>query len=123
MRMMMRDAHAMLLRAVREILVEDPLLAAPLAEGLQPLVVEGLASEAWASATFSGQRHRLDLRLTGSPERMEAARRAIAARLCGAEFDLKGHIVADMALVASDTSRHGELESCSMSFEALTVED
>jgi hypothetical protein len=68
--MMMRDAHAMLLRAVREILAEDPLLAAPLAEGLQPLVVEGLASEAWASATFSGQRHRLDLRLTGSPGRI-----------------------------------------------------
>lgn len=123
MRMMMRDAHAKLLRAIRAILAEDPALIASPVDGLQPLVVEGLASERWASLTFTGQRHRLDLRLTGHPDRIEAARRAITARLCGAEFDLKGHIVADMALVASETCRDGDLESCSMCFEALTVED
>ena len=73
-------------------------------------------SRRWASITFSGERHRLNLRLEGA----EAGRAADAFLdgLCEREFDLRGHILADIALV--EDARDGD--GVRLTLEALTVE-
>jgi hypothetical protein len=67
----------------------------------------------WASVTFSGARHRLSIAAAPSP-RLDAW----LAALPEAEFRLRGHLVADVALASE---RRGELVEIEL--EALTVED
>jgi hypothetical protein len=68
----------------------------------------------WASVTFAGARHRLtvEARATAGLDRW-------LARLPEAEFALRGHLVADLAVTA--------IQHCDgrarVSIEALTVED
>lgn len=68
----------------------------------------------WASATFTGARHRMTIAATASP----ALDRWLAG-LPEAEFKLRGHLVADL-LVAGE-QRAGE--RVEVELEALTVED
>lgn len=68
----------------------------------------------WASVTFTGARHRLTIAAAPSP----ALDRWLAA-LPEAEFSLRGHLVADLALAAEP--RMGE--RVEVELEALTVED
>lgn len=89
--------------------------------GLPLLVVESLDSEAWASATFTGARHRLEVRIEG--ERAVSAAAAIAARLAEAELLVPGAIVADVALVRQDTDLGPDGALCRLVFELLTVDD
>jgi hypothetical protein len=100
------DAHSLLLRA----------LGARVRRG-GPGTIVSSGSEAWASATFSGARHSLTLRIEGS----DAANRAsqLAGELDGIEFDLPGHLVADIAV----TSRQDSGDGVALEIEALTVED
>lgn len=121
MRPLIDDAHGLLLRGVRDILSRDPALKRLV--NSPALTVGGCEAERWASATFTGQRHRLHLTLRGTPAEVEAARAAIALRLPGAEFDLRGHLVADIAMTGAETSADGVAAVCEMTFEALTVED
>lgn len=68
---------------------------------------------AWASATFSGARHRYVLGLpAGSPA-------DALADVADFEFDLPGHIVADIIL--SERQEHSGIQR--VAIEALTVED
>jgi hypothetical protein len=70
-----------------------------------------IRSDAWASATFTGVRHELRLRLSGRG--VDAAIAGISER----EFDLPGHILIDIA--ATEMSRdHGGRW---LALEALTV--
>ena len=83
------------------------------------VTVEKMVSRPWASIAFSGTRHAFTLRLHGP-----SAREAAAAFLTGLqdrEFDLHGHILADLAAM-DDLPPLGEDCVC-LSFEALTVED
>jgi len=89
--------------------------------GLPLLVVESLGSEAWASATFSGARHDLEVRIEG--ERAVSAAAAIAARLAEAELLVPGAIVADVALVRQTTGLGPDGPTCTLAFELLTVDD
>ena len=134
MRTMMRDAHGALLRAVGAILSRDDRVAHLVGRGhdLPGLTIAGVASERWASATFAGQRHRVDIRLRGAADEVEAARAAdvgvgaraaIAESLPAAEFDVRGHLVADVALVAANTAVGEGITVCDLGFEMLTVED
>lgn len=68
---------------------------------------------AWASATFSGARHRyvLDLGASGAADAL--------ADLADVEFDLPGHIVAD--ILVSERQRSSDIHR--VTIEALTVED
>ncbi len=97
----MRDAQTLLLRALRS---GGP--AAP------PLRVAH--SEAWASATFAGARHRLTFAPTDA-QRADAFADAIGER----EFSLPGHLVADIAIATRTASADG----VALTIEALTVED
>ena len=102
----LNDATTALLRAVRAML-----------ESAARFVVEEVRSRSWASVTFSGARHELAFRLEGDGAEDAAAR--FVAGLEAAEFPLRGHIVADIALV-----REERRAGCArLRIEALTVED
>lgn len=71
----------------------------------------------WQSLTFIGERHRLQLRVTGPGST------AVVERMCGgledAEFTIPGQIVADINLTGQPTA--GADGSTSIEIEALTV--
>lgn len=94
-------------------LLERAIVAQAAAAGI---VVEVASAEwtRWASATFAGARH--TLRLTGAP--IVQARDWIAG-LPEAEFALRGHLVADLAVEAwaSDGARF------TATLAVLTVEE
>jgi len=79
--------------------------------------VEELRSRSWASADFRGARHELALRLEG--EGAEAAAERFLSGLEPRDFELRGHLVAGLALVAEER-RPG---CARIRLEALTVED
>ena len=78
--------------------------------------VEAVDSRPWASVTFAGERHVLRLRVGGTRAR-EAADRFLDG-LGVREFELRGHILADIALVSRRSGGDGER----LVIEALTVE-
>ena len=78
--------------------------------------VEELESRSWASITFSGERHRVRLRFEGEGA---AAADDCLDGLAEREFDLPGHVLADIALVSDE--REGTLVR--LTLEALTVEE
>lgn len=83
------------------------------------LVFENIRSRSWASVTFSGARHELSFRISGegAAEAADHFIRHLEAR----EFELRGHIMADIALVSEERT-DGE-DWVRISLEALTVED
>lgn len=109
MRKVIEDAATALLRA----------LGASFARFDCAFRVHELSSQSWASVTFSGARHRVAFSLQGAGA--EAAAERFVARIDEAEFDLRGHILADIALVAKRRSPAGD--RIDMNLEALTVED
>ncbi len=88
-----------------------------LRQALDRVNFERVHSREWASITFSGARHEVTLRLEG--EGAEAAADGFAAGLDAAEFRLRGHILADIAVVAREAAGDG----VRLMVEALTVED
>jgi hypothetical protein len=106
MRERVTDSATALLRAIRDVVGE--------AAGF---ILEELSSRSWASVTFSGARHEIAFRLEG-----DGAGEAAARFLCGlgtAELSLRGHILADIAMVAEERRP----DCASIRLEALTVED
>ena len=100
------DAATALLRAVRDHF-------APFAG----FVLEESRSRRWASVTFRGARHELAFRLEGDGAEAAAGRFLSGLRMC--DFDLRGHLLADMSLVTEER-RPG---CARIRLEALTVED
>ena len=80
-------------------------------------VLEETSSRDWASVTFTGARHKMALRIEG-PDAGERADR-FCNRLDAAEFELRGHVVADIVLAAREEIPEG----IRLRIEALTVED
>ncbi|HEY0412962.1 MAG TPA: hypothetical protein VGD66_07465 [Allosphingosinicella sp.] len=79
--------------------------------------LEEVRSRGWASVTFTGARHELTFRIEGSSA--ETAASDFLSNLRAAEFRLRGHVLADVALVSEE--RHpGRVR---IAIEALTVED
>lgn len=83
------------------------------------MIVEEIRSRSWASATFTGARHELSFRISG--EGAAAAADHFIDHLQAAEFDLRGHVMADIALVSDE--RRDDDDVIRISLEALTVED
>jgi hypothetical protein len=81
--------------------------------------VDELTSRNWASVTFSGARHQVSFSLEG--EGAGAAADAFVAELPDAEYALRGHILADVALAGDERSAAGD--RVKLRIEALTVED
>lgn len=93
-------------------LLERALLASAAAAGC-PVAIARSGWEHWASATFAGARHEILLSATDG-----AALRAWLAALPEAEFALRGHLVADLAVAAL----HCDGGEATARIEALTVE-
>lgn len=93
--------------------LERALVRSAEAEGIAMLI---LATDwtRWASATFTGARHRMTIAALPCP----ALDRWLAA-LPEAEFGLRGHLVADLAVAGE---RHVGMR-IEVELEALTVED
>lgn len=86
-------AQAALLRAANAIFTGDgSTVAKPM------LVIHELRARDWASITFTGVRHELDVALAGEPADCAAAFAAIAARLPEVEIALAGQFIADVAV-------------------------
>jgi hypothetical protein len=100
------DAQDALLRAIKARVGGDELLA-----------VREARSTSWASATFSGSRHRFGLTLSGEAASATVGR--LADGIDAMEFELPGHLVADIAIVDRTDTPDGS----SFAIEALTVED
>jgi hypothetical protein len=93
-------------------------LLAALKERLGGTAETGSTSRApWASATFTGTRHRIELMLTGAGARARAD--ALGAELPELEFHLPGHLVAEIAM----TDRRDDAGGVTMAIEALTIEE
>jgi hypothetical protein len=73
-------------------------------------------SRPWASITFTGARHVIHMSITGPQALAKAA--ALKQSLSCAEFDLPGHLVAD--IIAADPQSDGD--DATLTIEALTVE-
>lgn len=97
----MRDSQTLLLRALGRAANPSP-------------AVRIAHSEAWASATFVGARHRFEFEPADPP-----AADAFAAGIEQVEFALPGHLVADI-LVSTRTATPAGI---ALTIEALTVED
>lgn len=80
----------------------------------EAVVFEGMASRPWASVTFSGERHRLALRLSGPGA--EAAADSFLDGLADRDFPLRGHVLADIE--ATGIERGAVIR---LTLDALTV--
>ena len=72
----------------------------------------------WQSLTFIGERHELSLRLAG-PEPAAALAR-LRDGLAAAEWQLDGHVVADIVIVGEKAAGNGSIV---VEIEALTLAD
>ena len=81
--------------------------------------IEAISSRDWASVTFSGARHEVILRLEGNSA--AAAADLFLDGLAERDFSLRGHILADLALVCDERFDDGALVR--LRVEALTVEE
>lgn len=77
------------------------------------LTINGHRATRWASATFVGARHRLEMTVAGG------AARAWLADLAEAELTMPGHLVADLIVL---DARHDAADTIA-AVEVLTVED
>ena len=87
------------------------------------LVVEAATTRPWSSATFDGERHRLELRLHGTAADIGDALERLLERLPDAEFDLPGQIVAEAKLVALGVDPDPAVAAVALTIEVLTVVD
>jgi hypothetical protein len=119
MRTLMDDGHGLVLRTIRRLLVE----AAGRDARVPALVVEEIASVDWASLTFVGRRHRLELRLEGDAAALDRACAALDALLPDIEGSDGRHLLAQAGLVACEPAPAGlgaAAQRCVI--EALTLE-
>jgi len=127
------DAHRPMLRALREIIGANGVPSTargsldretPVAAAKTSLIVESLGYEPWASATFVGQTHWLEVRLEGDRAALEHAAAQIEAQLRDAEIPVPGAIVADVAVqIFPVTAAAGGTAICALRLEVLTIDD
>lgn len=125
MRFQLTDVHVRLLRGIRSLITSDPGLAHWLDDREGPaMVIEGFDSEPWASLTFSGTRHRLDVRLQGPAAEVEDASARLRALLKEPDLNLPGHFLAEIEVSRSISEIHQDgLMSLAIQVEALTIEE
>ena len=76
-------------------------------------------SDDWQSLTFIGERHRIQLRITGD-NGAEIARR-LTGGIGDAEFAIPGHVVAD--ILVADPPKIDRDGAILLNLEALTIEE
>lgn len=88
------------------------------------LIVEELAVQDWASVTFVGALHRLDLRLEGPAAAVAAAGERLQQELATRDIPLPGHFVAEIALTLGNPSHQDESDiTVQLIVNALILQD
>jgi len=91
---------------------------APILVDLGPgFVSTGSRERSWASATFTGARHYLSL--SGSGDDAMARAQALRDAIGAIEFDVKGNVIADIAVTDIVAPADGSVR---LAIEALAVE-
>jgi hypothetical protein len=91
--------HAAVLRAITRI------VDSALPDRIKPvLIVEDVRSDDWASVTFTGATHAIDLRLEGEADVVAAATRHLIGELADHDIPVAGQIVADIAVTLSSVA-------------------
>ena len=83
------------------------------------ILLTGIQSTEWCSLTFTGERHVIELRITGSHS--EDVTRRMCDGLEDAEFSIPGILVADICPAGAPV--RGRDGSTTVAIEALTVHD
>ena len=112
MKPFIQDGHILALRAVR----------ATLGEATVPMIVEAIETTDWASATFVGARHRLDIRLEGGEDTVAHAVERLVRDLPEADVATNHHFLADAAVTGFDLALGGAATCAVVTIEALTIE-
>ena len=88
--------------------------------GLNPnrIFLSRFRSVDWQSLTFTGERHEIGLRLAG-PDAAGALER-LREGLSDAEWNLHGHVIADIVIVGTTAADDGSID---VDLEALTLSD
>jgi hypothetical protein len=84
----------------------------------EKVLVSNCRSVDWQSLTFTGERHEISLRV--APPEAEQAVALLRDGLEDAEFGLRGHVVADLLIVAERVEPDGAVL---VDLEALTLSD
>ncbi len=119
MRTQCSHVHAAVLRALVAIAGSDP------ADRQKPaMIVESVRSDDWASVTFVGATHVIDLRLEGDAEVVAAACGRLVAQIADHDIPVAGQIVADIAITLSLLATHpGNIVAQSLTVNLLTIKD
>lgn len=108
-RMVISRAAAALLRA----------LLATVADARYRIILSEIVSIDWQSLTFVGERHRIELRISGPDP--EALARLLTAGISDREFEIPGQIVADIGIEdGPDRLADGSIR---LRLEALTIRE
>ncbi len=92
------------------------------------LVIEELRAFDWASVTFVGQRHEMDLRLDGDADVVAAAMVRLGDDLAAADIAMAGHFIAEIRVIPGDRLAHEpgqmvEIVRQPLRIEALVLRD
>lgn len=123
MRYQLTDVHVRLLRGIRTLIASDAELGRWLDGAEAPhLVIEAFDSEPWASLTFTGTRHRLDLRLQGPVGDVAKAAARVRQLLKDPALDLPGHFLAEIETEEKSPEAGGQgCVQVAIAVEALTI--
>ncbi len=119
MRTQCNHVHAAVLRAVAVIAGSDPV------DRQKPvLIVEATCSEDWASVTFVGATHTIDVRLEGTAEAVTTACARLVAQIADHDIPVAGQIVADIAIALTSLETHSSnIVAQSLTVNLLTIKD
>lgn len=89
------------------------------------MIVEEIRSMEWASATFVGARHEIDLRIEGDPAAVAMAVSRLVTGLPERDIPVTGHIVAEIAATPSvnTTKQNVNLGRPELTVNVLTIID
>lgn len=88
------------------------------------LIVENIRSDDWASATFLGATHALELRIQGPAPIVDAAAKALQDGLAERDIPIAGHIAAEVEVVLGTVTNIADnMISISLMVNALTIID
>ncbi len=85
------------------------------------LTIEEFESEPWASLTYTGERHHLAVRLTGTAAQIAQARRRLEELLDDPDLALGNRFVADLAISVGPRTQ-GDAPTVALAIEALVLD-
>lgn len=119
MKTMGNHVHAAVLRAVA---AEAGLSAADREKPI--MIVEDVRSTDWASATFVGARHEIDLRLEGPQAGLDTAIERLVSGITEREIVVAGQIVAEIGVtLGAQNKPNVNLSVRSLTVNVLTIMD